>query len=231
MIKYIHLILLFTVLILGSCNSVTHFNKKFDAKISPEKLQKDVTYIHNKLTKLHPQLYNYISKKDLDYKFDSLKHSLTEPLTQKEFFFKISPVISAIRQGHSKVYIPEKQLTKRQIKVIDSTSLLTPLSNLDVEFFKEKLFVVRNKSVDSSIQIGTEIISVDSISPLTIVNKYNKSFTSDGFIPTRNKSIFKENIFTLYYLEYGYKDSLQLKLCFKEDTVTKWVKRVVNRVC
>ena len=111
-----YLLLFVTILFLVSCNSIRRYNEKFDEKIAPEKLQKDVTYIHKKLTKLHPQLYYYISKKDFDFKFDSLKKTIQEPLTRKEFFFKLSPIIASIKQGHASVNVPIKRLTKDKKK-------------------------------------------------------------------------------------------------------------------
>ena len=228
-IKYKHLILLFTALLLVSCNSVKRYNEKFDTKIAPEKLQKDVTYIHNKLAKLHPQLYNYISKNDLDYKFDSLKKSLQEPLTRKEFYFKLSPVIASIKQGHASVNIPRKRLTKDQKKIVNLTNLLTPLSNLEVEFYHNKLYLVKNNSADSTLIIGSEIISIDSLKPISMFNKYYNTFASDGFNLTFKKWKLNNKILDRYYFEKGYKDSVQVVYNFKGDTLIKMIGRNVNK--
>lgn len=224
-----HLQLFIITSFLVSCNSVRRYNEKFDAKIAPEKLQKDVTYIHKKLTKLHPQLYYYISKKDLDYKFDSLKNTIQEPLTRKEFYFKISPIIASIRQGHTYVNIPSRRLTKSQNKVINSTNLLTPISDLDVEFFDQKLYIVKNNSADSSIQLGTEIISIDSVKPLTVYDKYYNTFASDGFNTTFKKWKLNNYIITRNYFEKGYKDSMLVVINVKGDTLTKMIKRNVKK--
>ena len=221
--KYLQLFVIISFLI--SCNSVRRYNEKFDAKIAPEKLQKDVTYIHKKLTKLHPQLYYYISKKDLDYKFDSLKNTIQEPLTRKEFFFKISPIIASIRQGHASVNVPRKRLSKEKIKQINSTNLLTPISDLEVEFYDRKLYIVKNNSADSTIQIGTEIISIDSVKPISVYDKYYNTFASDGFNNTFKKTVFNDRILTYYYFEQGFKDSLRVKLIIQGDTLIKIIKR------
>ena len=225
-----YLLLFVTILFLVSCNSIRRYNEKFDEKIAPEKLQKDVTYIHKKLTKLHPQLYYYISKKDFDFKFDSLKKTIQEPLTRKEFFFKLSPIIASIKQGHASVNVPIKRLTKDKKKVINSTNLLTPMSDLEVEFYNQKLYVVKNKSVDSSIQIGTEIISVDSVKPIMLFDKYYNTFASDGLNTTFKKSMLNENIFAYYFVDQGYKDSVKVKLNDKGDTLIKMIKRNTNKV-
>src|SRR5665647_1798558 len=88
-------------LMLHGCVSVDKFNAQIDKPRSAHDLKQDVDYIQHKLKKLHPDLYHYISKKDLDYKFDSLRSSITTPLTSNDFYFRLSPVIASIRQGHT----------------------------------------------------------------------------------------------------------------------------------
>ncbi len=215
--------------ILSSCNSVQHFNKKFDKPIPAKKLQADVRFIQKKITKLHPQLYDYISKKELDYKFDSLTTSLDKPLTRREFYLKLSPVISSIKQGHTRVNVPFKKYTKGEKEKIKNSQGLTPISDLKVEFFDSKLYVIENKSIDSSIRVGTEIISIDSVKPNEIVAKYYNTFASDGFNTTYKKSHFNHNIISYYFIENDLKDSLKVQFNYYGDTLTKTIKRIVTK--
>jgi hypothetical protein len=41
-----------------------------------------------------------IDKPSLDYKFDSLKTTITSPLKPLGFYKKLSPLVAAVRQGH-----------------------------------------------------------------------------------------------------------------------------------
>jgi hypothetical protein len=50
-------------------------------------MKQDVDYTYQKLQQLHPNLYGYIDKSVLDYKFDSLKLRLLVPQTYW-FFIK-----------------------------------------------------------------------------------------------------------------------------------------------
>jgi hypothetical protein len=52
----------------------------------------------------------------LDFKFDSLKQTLKEPLTPLQFYFKLQPVIAEIREGHLSLRIPSKRISKRKLK-------------------------------------------------------------------------------------------------------------------
>jgi len=87
------------LLVLGGCTSVKQYNRKLAEKKNPKDLQEDVDYLYRKLQAYHPQLYWYISKKELDYKFDSLKSSITEPMTSQEFYYKVAPWCRASKRG------------------------------------------------------------------------------------------------------------------------------------
>jgi hypothetical protein len=223
--QQIRIIFFFITFLFLSCNSVKCYNKSFDKKIQPDKLKLDVDYIYKKLVKLHPQLNYYTSKKELDYKFDSLKNTITDPLTIKEFYFKLSPVINEIRQGHTSVIVPAKKLTKQQKREIKSSKLFTPISDFEVEFFNGKLYVVKSIARDSSILIGAEILCIDSLAPNDIYNKYYNSVGSDGYNSTFKKRYLNQNILDYYYVEHGYRDSVQIKLNIFGDTVNKIIKR------
>jgi hypothetical protein len=53
-------------------------DKHINNLISEKELKADVDFIYKKLQRLQPKLYWYISKNELDYKFDSLKNTITK---------------------------------------------------------------------------------------------------------------------------------------------------------
>ena len=110
--------ILFVLLLLSviSCTSVKKHNSQVSRPISVEKLKKDVDFAYNKLKKLQTKMNWYISKEKLDFKFDSLKTTITKPLTSYEFYTKVTPVLNEIRQGHLAVFPNSKMYTKRESK-------------------------------------------------------------------------------------------------------------------
>ena len=82
------IVLLLLILFFSQCSSISTNNAHLQTEIPSKKLQKDVAFTHKKLQKLHPKLDYYISKEQLDFKFDSLKSSLNNPLTPLEFYKK-----------------------------------------------------------------------------------------------------------------------------------------------
>jgi PBP1b-binding outer membrane lipoprotein LpoB len=105
-------------LLLANCSSVEKYNYKLAQPISVEKLQKDIDYTQHKLEKLYPNLYGYISKEKLDFKFDSIRKVVNKPMTSSEFYFVISPVIASVRQGHMTMTPLSKKLSKKEAKRI-----------------------------------------------------------------------------------------------------------------
>ena len=82
---------LIIAIIFASCSSVKNHNSHLNDLIPVEDLKSDVDYSYQKMKDLHPKLYWYISEKDLNYKFDSLKTSITKPITSFEFYKKLAP--------------------------------------------------------------------------------------------------------------------------------------------
>lgn len=60
------------LILLASCGGVKNHNAQITSLHTIEDLQNDVDKLYKKLKKHHPKLYQYTSKTDLDYKFDSL---------------------------------------------------------------------------------------------------------------------------------------------------------------
>jgi len=78
----------------------------------------------------------------LNSKFDSLKKVITQPMTSKEFYFLMSPVVASVRQGHMILVPPVKRLTKKEQNRLSKLGA-GPLSQFDFEWMNGKLYVVK----------------------------------------------------------------------------------------
>ncbi|ETZ24108.1 hypothetical protein [Pedobacter sp. V48] len=82
-------------LLLLSTNSKAQYLDEMSVKLhQPADLKKDVYVVQNILEKENPNLYLYISKKDLNHKFDSLRTTINQPLTSISLYVKLLSVIS-----------------------------------------------------------------------------------------------------------------------------------------
>lgn len=213
-------------LLQAGCVSVDKFNEQLNDLRTVKNLTSDVEYVQHKLESLHPDLYHYISKKDLEYKFDSLKASLTNPMTSYDFYFRLSPVIASIKQGHTQT-LPLTKKLKFKEKILVKKFGTSPLSQYDFELFNNGLYIVKNNSNDTTIKTGTEVLSVDGINPVELITKYKKTFTSDGTNTTFFSRKLAKGFPRYFYYETGIKDSVICQLKYKETYRTITLKRPV----
>ncbi|RVT76464.1 peptidase S41 [Flavobacterium sufflavum] len=202
------LLFLFIVFFFAQCSTVKKDNAHLQQLIGVNQLKEDIDFTHKKFQKLHPKLDYYISKESLDYQFDSLKTTIDKPLTPLEFYKKISIVVASIRQGHSYVLTPEKQFSKKETKALIKKGV-GPFSQFDFSFYNDKLYVIKNKSYNKTIQPGTEVLSVNGIQPQKLIREYNRFYSSDGFNTTLKDRIAAKRFVSAFTTQYGIKDSLQ----------------------
>lgn len=220
-----HLLIIFVSLFLSiGCTSIKEHNSQLNQTISIQKLKKDVDFAYLKLKKLHPDLYWYINKEQLDFKFDSLKTTINKPITSHEFFTKITPIINEIRQGHLGIFPNAKMWSKKETKELLKKGM-GPLSQFDFMLFEDKLYVANNKSIDSTIALGSEIMSIDSVSAEKLVKKYRKLITSDGYNTTFYNHQLPKKFSSFYVAEYGIKDSLLYQFKCNDSVKNVWITR------
>lgn len=209
-------------IILTSC-SVRKHNEQRISCIPPEKLQEDVDYAYSKLQKMHPQLYWYISREELDHKFDSLKKTINEPLTPLQFYFKLQPVIASIREGHLSLRIPIKKLTKKEIKSLEHKKGM--FSRFEYYVQGERLYITENKDSIEHIQPGTEVLSINNIPVSQYIRKYRNLISSDGFNTTFQPYYLKDMFFNFYTAEHGLIDSARVETQYLGEKKTYTLRR------
>lgn len=213
------------LLLLNSCISVEKYNQQIGALHSPENLREDVDYIYKKLQNLHPRLYQFVSKEVLDRKFDSLKSSIKSPMPSKDFYYKLSPIIAEVRQGHISMGFPQKRYTRKERKALKKLKL--GFNDLDFEHLDNKLWISNAMGKDS-ILIGSEVLAVDNKQIGTLTDRYKKTFSSDGYNTTFQDKIIGLRFPGVYRKYEGYLDSISLTLKIKDSVFTKQYKRFLK---
>lgn len=218
-----HFIALVFLVILASCASIKKENKRTLSTVIPEKLHEDIDFTYLKLQEMHPKLNWYISKKELDYKFDSLKKTINRPLTPVQFYFKIQPVIAQIREGHLSLRIPAKKFNKKEIKVLKNKKGLFGRFEYFVE--DDHLYIIENRDSLENIKPGTEILSINKIPVSDYLKKYRKLISSDGYNTTFQNYYLKDVFFNFYVAEKGIMDSAQVETLFNNQRKIVHLKR------
>ncbi len=211
-------VMLLTAGSLMACSSVKQNNFTItEKKHSVAALQQDVDLTYQILKDGHPGLYWYISKKQLDGKFDSLKKAINEPLTTVQFYQKLAPVVAAIRCGHTALRIPSASPVDKVEKETLKNKIY-PLRQFSYAVAEDKLIIINNKSKNKNIKTGTEILEIDGKPVRDIFNIVSTGFSYDGYnTQPRNKRI-ERSFPQLYKIYFEEKDSVLVK--YKTDTNT-----------
>src|SRR6478735_10977965 len=78
-------------------------------KFTPEELKQDLQFLFEKLESIHPSLYHYTPKSEVDEKRSALEKELDHPMTRLEFARKAIPVISMLNDGHTGMGFPREE--------------------------------------------------------------------------------------------------------------------------
>lgn len=222
------LLLPLLIIIFASCASHDKQNRHYYTQIAPKHLKKDVRYVQKQLQKMHPDLYWYISKEQLNNKFDSLKNKLTAPLTPNEFFMEMSPVVASVHQGHmsmSMVNLTSPDSLKKKYR-----GSVHPLENFEYEFHNNKLYIKKIRTNnDTVLQTGTEILTINDIKPQDVFLKYRKTFTSDGYNQTAIPKFFSRRFNSYIVGEIGFVDSVRLHVSCADSTFYHTVSRTFKK--
>lgn len=210
---------------LVSCVSVKEHNERIDTPIAPDLLKKDVDYAYQQLQKLHPKLYWYIDKESLDYKFDSLKTTITQPLKPNEFYYKLAPVIADVKEGHLRLVPREKKLTRKEIRRLKNQRGL--LSRYSYIVKNNRIFVSGNPDRIPNMEVGTEILEVHGIPTAQLLKKYRKLVNSDGENQTFQKYILARRWPSYFSAEHGILDSVKMVTKYQQEIDSFYLKREI----
>ena len=218
------LLLLFIVpLVITSCNSVKVYNEQITSLHAVEDLHKDIDKVYKQLQKHHPKLYQYTTKAVLDFKFDSLKQSITAPINSRDFYKKLAPVVTHVRQGHVSLGSANKKFTKKERKQLKKKKF--EFYDLDFEYLDNKLWVKNTRGKDSTI-VGNEVVKIEDDLATDLAELYKTRFASDGYNTTLHNRFVSKGFSSFYYKDKGFVDSLKVTFKNKDSIFTKIFKRI-----
>ena len=167
---------------------------------SKRKLQEDFNQFRYLLESMHPALYDYTSKNELDSLFDSNYHKINSDMDVNAFIMLMTEVISKVGCGHSSLFVPDQFWNVAPEK-------LFPLKLIMI---KNKIYVRGSYSEVQNISTGSEILSVNG-EPIDKIIDHLASLTSaDGFNSSYRYTKAVENFSIKYALAYGFPDNFNV---------------------
>lgn len=202
-----------------SCGSTKKLNYIVsEKKHTPENLKKDVDFTYQLLKDGHPGVYWYISKTELDQKFDSLKNTIVSPLTTREFYKKLTPVVAQIKCGHTKMMLVTKKLTKKEQDSIKKLGV-KPINQFSYKIVDEKLYIASFNSSIKDIKKGNEIVEIEGIPSTEIINNLKANIASDGYNQTFKTAALTRSFTSIYSSFYENKDLLAFTIKNEKDSI------------
>ncbi|VUT26683.1 MAG: hypothetical protein MOIL_01668 [Candidatus Methanolliviera sp. GoM_oil] len=115
-----------------------------EGTIAPELLKEDLNFLVKSIEEIHPNPYHSISKEEFYGQKLEVEEKLNRPMTQREFYKLIAPLVDSLKDGHTYVKPPLSETELDKIKVFP----------LNVSIFGDRIFVVENYE---NIKKGSEI--------------------------------------------------------------------------
>jgi len=152
-------------------------------------LKNDLQTIKSNLESIHPGLYTYTKKEELEAFFTRAEQKIINPMSDIEFYRLLAPLQSKIKNGHTMIIPSEKWSNYK-----DSQK---PLFPFEIYYNNKSLYVLKNLSEDESINNGIEIISINGESAQNIISQLLNSITKDG-----NNNTYPAKLLQLGFLHW-----------------------------
>ncbi len=159
----------------------------------------------------HPGLYRYHSRDSIASWFNAAEALLTHPMTELQFRRAVEPVVDRIGCGHTDLY-GSKELAKYRKK--------HPFRPFPVDVFvlDDKLYVRQNRSTDTTVRRGSEILAVNGRPTAVLLKQFYQYISSDGYNQTFKPYVLNTGLFNTYYtLAFGI-DSTAQRLTMRDST-------------
>lgn len=158
--------------------------------LTPGEMRSDYKRLRKMLEEVHPGLYRYSTKAQMDHVFNAGRAKLNRPLTSVQFWAVASETIAQIHCGHTKMDLDDHS------KVVMADVRKFPLR---VVLQGRRIIVLLNDTADDgSIRPGMEITRINGHSAAEIINIIEPTVPGDGDIETGRLHEIG-NLFPQYY--------------------------------
>ena len=180
--------------------------------LSPEQTRADLSYLKRKLDLLHPGMGFYTPQPRMEQIYDSLYNRLNSPLDYLTFFHHVSPLVAALKDGHTNLNHRKSYIGKQ--------TLFLPFY---IRLVESTYFISHNVSADTSLRRGTELLTINgrTITDLhdELMNTDHSGSDGDNLTGRRQWSLVQ---FADYYAAwFGSADSVSITYRPTGDTLIR----------
>ena len=129
--------------------------------ISADLLKLDLDQLVSKIIEIHPEPFELISETDFRNKVAVIKQTLRYPITRSEFFLRVAPLITDLRDIHTQIRLPKNLFNQRSLNKQSIDNKNTKLFPLAVLYEKSGLYVATDLSSLPTIPIGARLTKIN----------------------------------------------------------------------
>ncbi len=144
-------------------------------KISSGKLLDDLRILKMALKELHPGLYRYKTKQEIDSIFAYFDIACAIPQSYQQAFLNFTRLTAAIQCGHTFPNVHNQHGLIREVVLNQRDKLPFAFRVID-----EKMIITSSVANTSTLTAGTEILAIDGIPTKTILAETAKLVKADG---------------------------------------------------
>jgi hypothetical protein len=148
--------------------------------IRKDKAVSDLNFMIHTLENVHPDIYHIISKDSFSLILNKEIAILPEKITELDFYKICARLTSHFRSGHTRV----------REDLLFAKFILGRAFPFETKIIDDKLFIINNLSLFSSIPVGSEIIEINNKSLKQIISEWSKLVSYEN-IAYRNYLITK----------------------------------------
>ena len=149
------------------------FEQLSKTSLSPSELQEDFKIFKESMMSLHPGLYRFQTKEEVDALFDAFESTLDSEMTYQEAFLSFSRFVPQLLCGHTLVN-PYNQDDFIKSIIFETSDKLP----FEFELIDRRMVVTR--SATDAIQEGMEIKSINETPVAALVDTLIKYVSADG---------------------------------------------------
>lgn len=138
-------------------------------------LQADAGILRSAYEKLHPGLYRYNSKTEMDEAFAALNAHLNHDQTLQDAFLAFSEFAAKVRCGHTQAN-PFNQ-SKSVVETLFKSPTRLPFY---FEWINRQMLVTQDFTADHALPAGTEVTQINGVPAVTVLSKLLSIARADG---------------------------------------------------
>ena len=140
----------------------------------PSQLHEDINVLKEALVTLHPGLYKYNTKQQIENLFKELNNNTKKPVNEKDFYLLLAKFTEKIGCGHT--YLNPLNL-EENIPPFYMPEKVLPICFAVIE---RKFIITHNLSQDTLLERGTEITKINGVTTAGIIDSLLQVSRADG---------------------------------------------------